>query len=230
MTIPDSTTARTEILDRVRSALTGSRPVPSTVSRPDTDVAPTGGTDSSPGGTAPAQRRTRLSDRFVERVEDYRATVRTCGPADLAGEVASALHGANSVIIPTGFEREWTKAVSARIVDEAEVPDVHDVEGVAAVLTTSVVAIAETGTIILDHGPGQGRRGLSLLPDRHVCVVHTHQVVPGVPDAVGVLRSSIEAGRPLTWISGPSATSDIELVRVEGVHGPRTLIVILVTS
>lgn len=228
MTTRDGTTARAEILDRVRSALSGSRSHPHQARHPST--AFTGTPVPPPDATAPAQRSAGLVDLFVERVEDYRATVRTCAPADLAGAIASALSGVDSVIIPTGFDDGWKCALTAQTVDEAEVPDVHDVEGVAAVLTTSVVAIAETGTIVLDHGPGQGRRGLSLLPDLHVCVVHMHQIVPGVPDAVGVLRSSIEAGRPLTWISGPSATSDIELVRVEGVHGPRTLIVILVTS
>jgi L-lactate dehydrogenase complex protein LldG len=96
------------------------------------------------------------------------------------------------------------------------------------VVTTAAVAVAETGTIVLDHGPGQGRRGLSLLPDLHVCLVRADQVVRTVPEAVAALRPSVEAGRPLTWVSGPSATSDIELDRVEGVHGPRTLCVVLV--
>ena len=95
-------------------------------------------------------------------------------------------------------------------------------------LTTACVGIAETGTIVLDHGPGQGRRALTLVPDRHVCVVHADQVVPDVPDAMARLATSVARGRPLTWVSGPSATSDIELTRVEGVHGPRVLHVVLV--
>jgi L-lactate dehydrogenase complex protein LldG len=87
--------------------------------------------------------------------------------------------------------------------------------------------MAETGTIALDHGPGQGRRILSLLPDTHICVIGTEQITTDVPEGLARLQGSITAGRPLTWISGPSATSDIELTRVEGVHGPRNLYVII---
>ena len=97
-------------------------------------------------------------------------------------------------------------------------------------MTTCAVGIVETGTIVLDGGAGQGRRAISLIPDHHVCVIFEEQIVASVEQAVQVLELSIKAGRPLTWISGPSATSDIELVRVEGVHGPRTLEVIVVSK
>ncbi|HEY5247210.1 MAG TPA: LUD domain-containing protein, partial [Dermatophilaceae bacterium] len=99
---------------------------------------------------------------------------------------------------------------------------------ISAVLTSAAVGIAETGTIVLDHTEGQGRRALTLVPDLHVCVITADQVVGDVPEAVARLSASVKGGRPLTWISGGSATVDIELQRVEGVHGPRTLRVVLV--
>ena len=101
---------------------------------------------------------------------------------------------------------------------------VSELDGVDGVITSCAVAIAETGTLILDGSPGQGRRVITLIPDYHLCVVFADQIVADVPDAL----ARLEATRPLTMISGPSATSDIELNRVEGVHGPRTLEVIIV--
>ena len=136
---------------------------------------------------------------------------------------------------PAGLAPAWTADLpdGIRLVTDDHL-DNTALDGVAAVVTAAAVGVATTGTIVLDHGPDQGRRALSLVPDLHVCVVRASQVVHDVPEAVARLRSTVDQGasagmpRPLTWISGASATSDIELERVEGVHGPRTLHVILV--
>lgn len=158
-----------------------------------------------------------LLDLFVERVEDYRAVVVRCAADDVAAEIARALPADARVVVPG--ELPWE--VGGGVVDDGF--SALDLDGFDAVITAASVAIAETGTIVLTHGPAEGRRALSLVPDLHVCVVSAGQVVADVPSAVAQLDPS----RPTTWISGPSATSDIELERVEGVHGPRTLHVIL---
>ena len=157
---------------------------------------------------------------FVERVTDYRASAQRCTESDLADRLAAALDGLERVVVPDGFP--WTVGRAVRDTGLSTA----DLDNVDAVVTTAAVAVATTGTIVLDHGPGQGRRALSLVPDVHVCVLREDQVVYDVPQAVSVL----DPRRPLTWVSGPSATSDIELDRVEGVHGPRDLRVIVVGS
>lgn len=146
---------------------------------------------------------------FAERVGDYRAIVRVVPSAELGATIDACVHG-RRMVVPDGFGRDggW-----------------DDLDTADGVMTHCAVAIAETGTIVLDHGPGQGTRAQTLVPDYHLCVVLADQIVPGVPEAVVRLDPS----RPLTWISGPSATSDIELNRVEGVHGPRTLEVLIST-
>lgn len=156
-------------------------------------------------------------DRFVERVADYRAVVERCRAEDVAARVAAAVEGC-SVVVPEGLG-----VVVAGAVADTDLT-AQQLDAIDAVVTEATVGIAETGTIVLDHRPGQGRRALTLVPDRHVCIVRSDQVVADVPDAVTLL----DPLRPLTWISGPSATSDIELSRVEGVHGPRQLHVIVV--
>lgn len=156
-------------------------------------------------------------DLFVERVEDYRAVVERCPASELTDRVAAATQDC-SVVVPEGLGVEVPGAVMDAGLSALEL------DAIDAVVTESTVGIAETGTIVLDHRPGQGRRAITLVPDRHVCIVRADQVVADVPDAVALL----DPQRPLTWISGPSATSDIELSRVEGVHGPRQLHVILV--
>ncbi|MFI7610709.1 lactate utilization protein C [Nonomuraea terrae] len=146
---------------------------------------------------------------FAERVDDYRAIVHVVPSAEVPAVIDACVKD-KRMVIPEGFGRDggWD--------------DLRTADGV---LTNCAVAIAETGTIVLDHGPGQGTRAQTLVPDYHLCVVRADQIVPGVPEAVARLDPS----RPLTWISGPSATSDIELNRVEGVHGPRTLEVVIST-
>ncbi len=159
-----------------------------------------------------------LVDLFAERVADYRATVVRCAQSDVEASVVSALAGAGSVVVPA----DLGISIPGAVADTGQSP--AELDRIDAVVTTCAVGIAETGTIVLDHQAGQGRRALSLVPDRHVCLVRSDQVVAGVPEAVALL----DAQRPQTWISGPSATSDIELSRVEGVHGPRNLVVIIV--
>ena len=160
---------------------------------------------------------------FVERVEDYRAVVVRCGPDDVAERVREGLSGSLRVVVPAGFRDDWLPDGFERVADDPPL-SAAVLDEVDAVVTTAALGIAVTGTIVLDHGPGQGRRALSLVPDRHVCIVAADQVVTDVPEAV----RRLDPVRPLTWISGPSATSDIELDRVEGVHGPRNLHVLVV--
>jgi len=193
--------ARDEILGRVRAALADAPPVP-------TAAVPR----RTPGGAGD------VVALFCERVADYRAVVERCTPGRLRSRVAAALPEGARVVVPADLALD----VPGAVVDDGL--SAADLDALDAVVTSSRLGIAETGTIVLDHGPGQGRRAISLVPDRHVCIVEASQVVGDVPDAVDLL----DATRPLTCISGPSATSDIELDRVEGVHGPRHLHVIVV--
>lgn len=166
---------------------------------------------------------------LADRLEDYKATVVQVAPDDTGRAVADALAagGARRAVAPVDLPAGWLADLEARSVTVLpDAPDLGPLEldEIDAAVTGCAVAIAETGTIVLDGGAAQGRRILSLVPDHLVVVVKASQVVPGVPDAVAVLAPTT----PQTWISGPSATSDIELNRVEGVHGPRRLDVVLV--
>lgn len=178
------------------------------------------------GGAAPGPD---LVEVLIDRLVDYRATVRRCAPDGLAATLAEVLAATARVAVPPGLPADWLSAYPGPVVRDGDprpltVADLD--ESGLAVVTGCAVAVARTGTLILDAAPDQGRRLLTLVPDHHVCVVHTGQVVGGVPQALGRLA---DPTRPLTLVSGPSATSDIELNRVEGVHGPRRLDVVVVT-
>ncbi|MFD7961270.1 lactate utilization protein C [Streptomyces zaomyceticus] len=171
-----------------------------------------------------------LLDLLHENLADYRAIVHRSTEAEIPALIAELLdrHAARTVAVPPGLPDAWLSATTAEQrheTDTALTP--HDLDTTDAVVTGCALAIAETGTIVLDAGPGQGRRALTLVPDLHICVVRAvDQTVASVPQAL----PRLDPTRPLTWISGPSATSDIELDRVEGVHGPRTLQVVLLTN
>ncbi len=205
--------ARTAVLERIRAAL-GSSQVPR-LEIPRAYRAQTGAPD--------------LLVLLEERVSDYRAEVHTCTPGDLAATLAGILARleVKRVAIPGDLPEAWIPAGLETLVDHSDL-ELRTLETADAVLTGCAVAIAETGTLVLDHAAAQGRRALTLIPDRHVCVVFQTQIVDNLPAAISRLTVSVAAGRPLTFISGPSATSDIELSRVEGVHGPRTLEVVIV--
>jgi L-lactate dehydrogenase complex protein LldG len=191
--------AKEDVLARVRAALGPAPRVP--------DV---------PRGyrVAGTLSREGVVELFCERVSEYRATVRRVARDDLAAAIREALGDARNVA--STFDGDDDPPLSIEALDALD-----------AVVTGAALAIADTGTIVLDSGPESGRRALTLVPDHHVCVVRAETIVPSVPDAVAALADAARQGRPLTFVSGPSATSDIELDRVEGVHGPRRLDVIV---
>jgi L-lactate dehydrogenase complex protein LldG len=170
------------------------------------------------------------AELFAERAADYRAVVERVRETGLAAAVARILAGRAAAVpgpfaVPAGLPAGWLAAVGEPIElagDEPPLP-AAELDRMAGVVTGCAVAVAETGTIILDHGPGQGRRALTLVPDFHLVIVRTSQVAADLADAF----AGLDPARPHTLISGPSATSDIELIRVEGVHGPRHLHVLL---
>ena len=168
-------------------------------------------------------------DLLEARLVDYGVDVVRTRASDLAGVVRAELtrRRARRVVVPRGAPDAWVEAVEGRVrvFDDVEPTELDDAD---ATLTGCAVAVADTGSIVLDGGPGQGRRAATLVPDVHLCVVPASRVVGLVPEAVARLHDAVAAGAPLTWISGPSATSDIELIRVAGVHGPRTLVAFLV--
>jgi L-lactate dehydrogenase complex protein LldG len=194
--------AREAVLDRIRAAL-GAQPATPHVPR-DYRQAGSGGVEL-----------------FCERVADYVATVHRVREADLDAVLASLVSG--RVVAAPGFKRPGVTADGPHIAPA-------ELDGFDAALTGCALAIAETGTIVLDGGLSSGRRALTLVPDHHICVVRAEQIVAGVPEAIEALAEAARDRRPITFVSGPSATSDIELERVEGVHGPRKLDVLVVSA
>lgn len=205
--------AKDEILGRIRSALSDAPQVPE----------------------IPREYRTtstlsqeELIELLVDRLVDYKAGVDVINNADIPDFVAAKLHAATSVVYPHGLDTSWLEALPRSVQRRQDAPgsilSIPELDATSAVVTCSAISVAESGTIILDGEPDQGRRAISLVPDHHVCVVPVSTIVQLLPEAM----PRIEITRPQTWISGPSATSDIELERVEGVHGPRTLDVLIV--
>ncbi|MER7695860.1 MULTISPECIES: LUD domain-containing protein [unclassified Streptomyces] len=210
----EKNSARDIVLSRIRDALTQA-PTP-------TVVVPR---DYRTGRVLPDDERLAL---FTGRLLDYRARVVPCTADRTAETIAQALrdHGAHRVGVPAGLDARWLAGYVGEVrQDGPDVPPAQ-LDTLDAVVTASAAGCAETGTIFLDGSPGQGRRALSLVPDLHLCVVDLSTVGAGVPEAMARLVPE----RPTTLISGPSATSDIELERVEGVHGPRTLVVVIRTD
>lgn len=180
----------------------------------------------SPADPVPVPRDYRRAadadlDQLAQRLTDYRAQVHRVPEAGVADTIADILPAGGTVVVPPGLPPAWLPPTVTALPDDGL--DHARIGAADGVVTAAAVAIAQTGTVVLDGSPDQGRRVLSLLPDLHVCVVRADQVVATVPEAIARLTPQ----RPLTWISGPSATSDIELIRVEGVHGPRRLHVLL---
>ncbi|MDV6013671.1 lactate utilization protein C [Haloechinothrix sp. LS1_15] len=206
-------TARDEILARIHHAL-ADRPAAPGIPR---TYRATG--QHAPGADA-------LVTMLTERVTDYRARLYRATSAEVPSSVAAALGeaGSHRVIVPSGFPDRWLPTGIEPVPDTG--CGAAELDRFDAVLTGCAVAIADTGTLVLDGGIDQGRRAISLVPDHHVCCVTAERIVGTVPEAL----AELDPARPLTFISGPSATSDIELERVEGVHGPRRLDVIVVEA
>ncbi|WP_306320288.1 MULTISPECIES: lactate utilization protein C [unclassified Streptomyces] len=212
--------SRDVILGRVRRALGGPVGAPTSY-----------GTDIDRGYLREHGNRTteQTVELLAENLADYRAIVHRATADELPATIARLLaeHGSRTVAVPQELPREWLAGADPTQVHDRAANTPAELDAVDSVVTACAVAIAETGTIVLDGSGDQGRRRITLVPDHHICVVRVQdQVVSSVPQAL----ERLDPARPLTWISGPSATSDIELDRVEGVHGPRTLEVVLVSG
>ncbi|MGX1668833.1 LutC/YkgG family protein [Streptomyces sp. NPDC055400] len=220
MTSPTPPSSRERILARVRQALADAPETP----EPTRDYLTTHTIDDA----------ATVLDLLHENLADYRAIVHRATDDELPSLIGTLLaeQGVRTLAVPPGLSARWLSGTKVEQLLDKGTPGgtgltPYDLDAIDAVVTSCALAIAETGTIVLDGGPGQGRRALTLVPDLHICVVRARdQVVASVPQSL----PRLDPGRPLTWISGPSATSDIELDRVEGVHGPRALHVVLLTT
>ena len=213
-------TAKEEILARVAQALAGGPP-----RLPENRAREYEGLPRMYRRSGTMDAAARL-DLFEDRLHDYNAVVYRCGGSEISAAVAKALEsrGKRGLVIPRSLPPEWLPDGFTFVRDEALSYD--ELDRAEGVLTGCAAAVAFTGTILLRHGPGEARRALTLVPDYHLCVVRAEQVVETVPE--GIRRVNAFRTSPLTTVSGPSATSDIEMTRVKGVHGPRTLDVVLV--
>lgn len=207
------TSARDVVMRRIRDALGPAPPVPEAVAREYRHAG-------EPVDFDPVER-------FCEVVADYDATVHRVDEAGIVDGLAAVCRerGAERVVVAPGLALD---PFGAEIVPDDPPLGPRDLDAIDGVITGCAAAIAQTGTIVLDSGPLSGRRALTLVPDLHLCVVRAEQIVPAVPDAIAAVADAVREGRPVTFVSGPSATADIELIRVQGVHGPRTLDVFLV--
>ncbi|WP_405591927.1 lactate utilization protein C [Streptomyces sp. NBC_01190] len=226
-----TTSSRDEILRRIRDALGDSAP------RGDTSAENRAARARADAAALPRDYLTTHADRtprqttdlLAHNLTDYRAHVHHTNPRDLPATIARLLtrHGTQRAVTPPGLPEAWLTALhDTELVTATDTTTPQELDAVDTAITGCALAIAETGTIVLDASPDQGHRRITLVPDHHVCVIHPGQIVESLPQAI----PRLDPTRPLTWISGPSATSDIELERVEGVHGPRTLDVILVSA
>lgn len=209
--------AREDIMSRIKSALS------------DAPEAPAVPRDYRRSSAMTAQQRL---DQLVDRLVDYKANVFVTPTDTAAAQLAELLSGSAAIVVPHGLPQEWLATVkndAGTLAVHVDSPErrltTAELDAVDAVVTAAATAVSETGTIMLDGSDDQGRRIISLVPDRHICLLRASDIVEVLPEAI----ARLEATRPQTWISGPSATSDIELERVEGVHGPRTLDVIILT-
>ncbi|MFC5720469.1 lactate utilization protein C [Streptomyces gamaensis] len=208
--------SRETVLARIRAAVADLPPDRADIPRRYLRHAPTDSPDDRAAAVA----------LLTERLEEYGAVVHRVGAEELPHAVPRALDdgGARTAVVPAGLPAPWIADWTGTVHEDSPPLPHTALDAVDAVVTACAVAIAESGTLVLDAGPGQGRRAPTLLPDLHVCVVRADQTVSALPEAIGRL----DPRRPLTWISGPSATADIEMIRVQGVHGPRRLTVVIV--